>query len=224
MAKMSFSKALNASLNASIDALIDTKASKSTSKTARAKFEVDAVTTASSEPKLERAKLDTPDLVNRELRRLYRRFSNKQISAADLKARVAALGAIRDGMADPVENTGDFEPAIFNILSVPENRFLSGEDIAALRAGRSVVDIEQCRRLRTENSEQTNKIAEPQQVEPSQRELRNGHFRPEFHDPPPVEDNRERWLRQAHEDEAAGKSVIMRAPREDVYWPKPPTI
>ena len=53
----------------------------------------------STAPPMERAKLRTVEEINREIRKLYRRFANKELSATDLKSRVAALTALRSGMA-----------------------------------------------------------------------------------------------------------------------------
>ena len=75
----------------------------------------------SSEPPKERAKLDSAEQVNNEVKRLYRRFSNKQISASELKSRVAALQVLRAGLSDPVEidpAAGPFVDTI-NIIAIP---------------------------------------------------------------------------------------------------------
>ena len=74
----------------------------------------------SSDPPLERAKLGSVHEINTEIRKLYRRFANGQISEAALKARVATLAALRAGMADPVEPVDD-GPGIetVNIISIP---------------------------------------------------------------------------------------------------------
>ena len=80
----------------------------------------------STEPPKERAKLRTTEEINLEIRKLYRRFANKQLSAADLKSRVAALTALRSGMAAPIEQpdpAADFRPGIeqFSIVGIPRD-------------------------------------------------------------------------------------------------------
>ena len=65
---------------------------------------------------MERAKLRTVNEINIEIRRLYRRQSNKQISPAEVKARVGTLTALRAGMADPVE-----QPELSCVLGININ-------------------------------------------------------------------------------------------------------
>ena len=141
-----------------------------------------------------RTKLDTPAQIQKEIKRLYRKHANRTLSASELKTRVATLEILRNGMPKTTENTGDFEPATFLIVAVPVDHYLTSEQITALKEGRSIIDVAQCRPLQIEDAEQTNKtaerfvvdpVAEPQRkVEPSRRELRNAYFRPEFHDLP----------------------------------------
>src|SRR4051794_27580391 len=75
-------------------------------------------------PPKERARLDTAAQVQHELKRLYRRFSNGQLSADALKTRVAALSALRAGMSDPVAPSEDglrFGIETLNLVSIPHN-------------------------------------------------------------------------------------------------------
>ena len=80
----------------------------------------------STTPPMERAKLRTVEEINLEIRKLYRRFANKELSATDLKSRVAALTALRSGMAAPIEQPdpgADFRPGIeqFSIVGIPRD-------------------------------------------------------------------------------------------------------
>ena len=58
----------------------------------------------STVPPKERAKIDTPEDINRELKKLYRLHANKQITATELKSRRETLVALRAGMPDPIEH------------------------------------------------------------------------------------------------------------------------
>jgi hypothetical protein len=127
-------------------------------------------------------RLNNPLQVNDEIRKTYTHMVNGEMSEISASRRMAVLIALRNGMEQTTENSiKDLEPATFNIFSVPENRFLSGEEIAAINEGRSIITPEECTPLQLENSapsEQTNKV-----VELSPRELRNKHFRHGFKDP-----------------------------------------
>jgi hypothetical protein len=54
------------------------------------------------DPRYERAKLDTPGQIN-EIKKAYRAYRNKKITAADLKNQRDTLVALRAGLPDPVE-------------------------------------------------------------------------------------------------------------------------
>jgi hypothetical protein len=134
-----------------------------------------------------RTKLDSLEDIQREAKRTYRRFASKQISVAELRARTGALEVIRDGMRDaPALNT--YTPPEIRILGLPRDCYFSAEQIAAINAGQSIVDIEQCVPFEMEDVNQTNKQLENSEqsntvVELSKRDQRNAHFRLGFKDP-----------------------------------------
>ncbi len=78
----------------------------------------------STQPPRERAKLDSPHRINREIGRIYRLLSNGQMPRPEAEGRIKVLVALRGGMADPVEQSdapGDGNPRVeaINIISIP---------------------------------------------------------------------------------------------------------
>src|SRR6478735_5029280 len=100
----------------------------------------------STAPRYERAKLNTPEQINFELKKAYRAYRNKTITAADLKNQRETLVALRNGLPDPIERPGvnARNPPEFRIFSVSVNCFLSPAQIQAAKHGESVFDVEQC--------------------------------------------------------------------------------
>jgi hypothetical protein len=101
--------------------------------------------TSTAPPKL-RAKLDTAEEINLELKRTYRLFINKQITHADMTRRKELLVALRAGLPDPVERpkVNGYVPPAIHVFSVPSGCFLSPAQIEAQQRGEPFVDIDQC--------------------------------------------------------------------------------
>jgi hypothetical protein len=78
----------------------------------------------------ERAKLNTVDQVNFEIRKLYRRFSNGEINSAALNRRIATLVALRSGLPETIERPKAPELPIINIRTAAEGQqFAPGNEV-----------------------------------------------------------------------------------------------
>ena len=121
---------------------------------------------ASIAPRYERAKLDTPEQINFEIKKAYRAYRNKKITAADLKNQRDTLVALRNGLPDPIERPGanGYVPPAIYILSVPSGYFLTAEQIAATRCGAPLVDIKQCELLQFDEPETIDEPEQPPQL------------------------------------------------------------
>jgi hypothetical protein len=98
-------------------------------------------------PLKHRAKIDTAEQINFEIKKLYRLQRNKQITAAEAKSQRDTLVALRAGLPNPIEKpkpegSGWMGPPI--IYSVPSGCFLTKEQAAAVARGESIFDPSQC--------------------------------------------------------------------------------
>ena len=75
-----------------------------------------------TKPIKERAKLNTVEEVNFEIRKLYRRYSNGEITSAVLSRRVATLVALRSGLPETIERPKAPELPIINIHTAAEGQ------------------------------------------------------------------------------------------------------
>ena len=88
--------------------------------------------TSTAPPKL-RAKLDTAEEINLELKRTYRLFINKQITHADMTRRKELLVALRAGLPDPVERpTFSNSPTVINVHSVADGNMFAPGNVVLL--------------------------------------------------------------------------------------------
>ena len=100
-----------------------------------------------NKPIKQRTRLETVEDINRELRRTYRLFINKQITHAEMSRRRELLVALRAGLPEPVErpkSAGGYVRPVIQILSVPSGCFLSQAQIETMKGGEPFVDIAQC--------------------------------------------------------------------------------
>ncbi len=90
------------------------------------------------------------------------------------------LVALRNGMDQTVEPPGDFTPITINVLAVPSGFFLSEQQVAAARAGRSLIPTEQLQPLLLDQTDEP--VADPtnKPVELERWRQRDAHFRPDF--------------------------------------------
>jgi hypothetical protein len=118
--------------------------------------------TSTAPPKL-RAKLDTVEEINLELKRTYRLFINKAITHAEMSRRRELLVALRAGLPDPVERpkADSYNPPAIHVFSVPSDHFLTAEQIAAVKQGKPIFDVSQCIPLQLNGPEPPALEAEP---------------------------------------------------------------
>ncbi len=124
------------------------------------------------------------------------------------------------GSEDSNDVTGFHLPPQINLVVAPSSFFLSEVQIAALKGGRSIIDLKQCTPMPLEDYDRTNEFAAndtPPQFAPLVAERVDPVVEATL-----VETDRERWLRRAREDEKAGRSIIPREPQHQVRWPKSP--
>jgi hypothetical protein len=98
----------------------------------------------SNRPLKRRIKLDSQGDALNEMCRTFRAVKNGELPRADGVRDVGMLKEIRVALPDNRAERGGYVPPVFNILAVPTNHFLTGEQIERNRLGLPIVGITDC--------------------------------------------------------------------------------